>query len=93
MKTKLVCGCEIDLFFNWRGDKQHKIIRKCKRHRYNNIIYEKGKMENKEIEKIIEEKANKLYIELLKWLYDNYRHILREYEKEVLKTKLKVQFA
>lgn len=41
MKTNLVCGCKIDLFFNWKGDKRHKIIKKCNIHRYNNKLYEK----------------------------------------------------
>jgi hypothetical protein len=36
---------------------------------------------------------NENYIRIMKWLYDNHRDILREYEKKELKTKLKINFA
>lgn len=43
------------------------------------------------LKKIISKNAIKLYIELVKWLYDNKQDVLREYE--ATKGSLRVEFA
>lgn len=35
----------------------------------------------------------KTHIGLIHFLYDNYKEVLREYEKNILKTKLRIEFA
>lgn len=35
---------------------------------------------------------NDSYVKLVKYLYDNHRSILRDYEKKVLKSKLRIEF-
>ena len=44
----------------------------------------------KEIKKQMTEISNRLYLELVKWLYDNHKDILREYEKT--KGRIQIEF-
>jgi len=49
--------------------------------------------EEKRLSKIINKQATQDYIKLVHWLYCNYKEILREYEKKVLKSKYRIEFA
>ena len=49
-------------------------------------------MNEKQMRKLLEGHATEDYIKLVKFLYDKHREILREYEKDVLKTKLRIEF-
>lgn len=58
----------------------------------NSLKILKPKLNLKEIEKVIENDSNKRLIELYAWLYKTHLEVLREYEKDVLKSKFKMEF-
>ena len=45
------------------------------------MINKKRESDIKKIEKIVKKNALEHHMKLIKWLYDNHRKILREYEK------------
>jgi hypothetical protein len=49
----------------------------------------KTNLNKEQLEKLIEV-SNKQYIDLVKFLYDHYKPVLREYEK--IKGKLRIEF-
>lgn len=49
----------------------------------------KTNLNKEQLEKLMEI-SNKQYIDLIKWLYDTHKNILREYEKT--KGKLRIEF-
>ena len=52
---------------------------------------EKKKLNYKEIKKEVEKHSLKSYMELVKWLYDNHKDVLREWE--ATRGKLRIEFA
>lgn len=51
----------------------------------------KKKFNYKEIRKAVEKHSIESYMELVKWLYDNHKEVLREWE--ATKGKLRIEFA
>ena len=51
----------------------------------------KQKIDEAKLKKIINKNAIQSYSKLIKWLYDNHREVLREYEKTL--GNLQIEFA
>lgn len=51
-------------------------------------LREEIKQIERKVERVINNKTVEHHIELIKWLYDNYREVLREYESTIGKFRI-----